>query len=32
VGDTAPTAGDNLLADYESGADITAGVAAGKYL
>lgn len=28
VGDTAPTAGDNLLADYESGSDITVGVAA----
>ncbi|NLT95507.1 MAG: leucine-rich repeat protein [Clostridia bacterium] len=32
VGDIASTAGDNLLADYETGADITAGVAAGKYL
>jgi uncharacterized repeat protein (TIGR02543 family) len=32
VGEVAPTAGDNLLEDYESGADITAGVAAGNYL
>ena len=32
VGDAAPAAGDNLLADYESGADITTGVAVGKYL
>ena len=32
VGDTAPTTGDNMIADYESGADITAGVAAGNYL
>ena len=32
VGDAAPTAGDNLIADYESGADITTGVAAGNYL
>jgi hypothetical protein len=32
MGDTAPTAGDNMIADYESGADITTGVAAGNYL
>lgn len=32
VGDAAPTAGDNLITGYESGADITAGVAAGNYL
>ncbi|NLB81918.1 MAG: hypothetical protein GX800_10010, partial [Clostridiaceae bacterium] len=32
IGDAAPTAGDNLFADYESGADITTGVAAGNYL
>ena len=32
VGEVAPTAGDNMIADYESGADITAGVAAGNYL
>ncbi|MDD4834541.1 MAG: S-layer homology domain-containing protein [Lutispora sp.] len=32
IGDTAPTTGDNLFADYKSGADITAGVAAGNYL
>ena len=30
MGDTAPTAGDNMIADYESGADITTGVAAGN--
>jgi hypothetical protein len=32
VGEAAPTAGDNLITDYEPGADITAGVAAGNYL
>jgi len=32
VGDPAPTTGDNLITGYQSGADITAGVAAGKYL
>jgi len=32
VGDPAPTTGDNLIASYESGVDITAGVAAGNYL
>ena len=32
VGDIAPSAGANFIADYESGADITAGVAAGSYL
>ncbi|NLT49195.1 MAG: hypothetical protein GXX92_12355, partial [Clostridiales bacterium] len=32
MGDTAPTAGDNLFADYESGAAITTGVAVGNYL
>ncbi len=32
VGEVAPTAGDNLITDYEPGADITAGVAAGNYL
>ncbi|NLB53919.1 MAG: hypothetical protein GX808_13420, partial [Syntrophomonadaceae bacterium] len=32
IGDTAPTAGDNLIEGYVSGADITAGVAAGNYL
>lgn len=32
VGDPPPTAGDNLITGYESGADISAGVAAGNYL
>ena len=32
IGDTAPTTGDNLIADYKSGADITAGVIVGNYL
>ena len=32
AGDTAPTAGDNMVAEYASGADITVGVAAGNYL
>ena len=32
VGDPAPTAGGNLITGYESGADISAGVAAGNYL
>ncbi|MGI6453006.1 MAG: hypothetical protein ACOX0E_05985 [Syntrophomonadaceae bacterium] len=32
VGDSAPTAGDNLIDSYESGADIFAGVAVSNYL
>jgi uncharacterized repeat protein (TIGR02543 family) len=32
VGDAVPTDGDNLIADYEPGADIAAGVTAGNYL
>jgi len=32
VGDPPPTAGDNLITGYESGADINAGVAAGNCL
>ena len=32
VGEVAPTAGSNLIVNYESGADITAGVVAGNYL
>ncbi|MDD4754295.1 MAG: leucine-rich repeat protein [Desulfitobacteriaceae bacterium] len=32
VGEIAPTAGSNLIVNYESGADITAGVVAGNYL
>lgn len=32
IGDTAPLAGDNLITDYESGADITVAVEAGNYL
>ena len=31
-GDPTPTEGEYLIADYESGSDITAGVAADKYL
>lgn len=32
MGEVAPTVGSNLIVDYESGADITAGVVTGNYL
>jgi hypothetical protein len=32
VGEVAPTVGSNLIVDYESGADITAGMVTGNYL